>query len=102
MAEEVTLPAPVTVARTKWTISKLVVDVAGEQITVELAGDDGEILVAYYPTPTPLQRPGQPSGAALISTLNTVNLSTQSLVKRILNRLIADGYISGTVTGTPQ
>jgi hypothetical protein len=40
---------------------------------------------------------------AMISALNTVNLSTKSLQKRILERMVADGFIpAGTVTGTPD
>ncbi len=38
----------------------------------------------------------------LIRALNTANLSTKSLQKRILERLSADGLLVGTVTGTPD
>ena len=39
----------------------------------------------------------------LISALNTANLSTKSLEKRILERLATDGFIpAGSVTGTPD
>jgi hypothetical protein len=41
-------------------------------------------------------------GRALITALNKANLSTTSLERRILQRLIADGHLAGSVTGTPQ
>ena len=42
-----------------------------------------------------------PTGAALIVSLNKANLSTTSLEKRILNQLIASGFLAGSVSGTP-
>lgn len=39
---------------------------------------------------------------ALITGLNTANLSTKSLARRIHERLIADGALAGTITGTPD
>jgi hypothetical protein len=72
-----------------------------KEITIVVVGDDGVALSAAYPTPPP-HGSGQPSGATLLNALNTANLSTNSLVKRIFNRLVADGYISGTVSGTPD
>lgn len=38
----------------------------------------------------------------LMIALNKLDLSTTSLHKRIMNRLIADGKIDGTVSGTPE
>lgn len=40
-------------------------------------------------------------GVALMQTLNTANLSVKSLHKRILEKLVADGKLTGTVSGTP-
>lgn len=39
--------------------------------------------------------------AALVNALNTANLSVKSLHRRIMERLIADGKITGTISGTP-
>lgn len=36
----------------------------------------------------------------LMTALNKANLSTNSLHKRIINQLITDGYLAGTITGT--
>ena len=41
-----------------------------------------------------------PTGAALIVSLNKQNFSTISLEKRILNQLIASGYLTGSVSGS--
>ena len=41
--------------------------------------------------------------ATLLSILNTANLTTNSLQKRVITKLQTDGYLpSGTITGTPQ
>lgn len=37
-----------------------------------------------------------------IRFLNTANMSVQSLHRRVLNQLVKDGVLSGTVQGTPQ
>lgn len=37
----------------------------------------------------------------MMVTLNTANLSVSSLNKRILNKLISDGHLSGSISGTP-
>lgn len=39
--------------------------------------------------------------ANLMRALNTANLSVKSLYRRVLEKLIADGKIAGTVSGTP-
>lgn len=38
----------------------------------------------------------------MIKQLNTANLSTKSMHKRILEKLSTDGVLPGTVTGTPD
>ena len=38
----------------------------------------------------------------MIKFLNTANLTTKSMHKRILERLSADGLLPGTVVGTPD
>ena len=38
----------------------------------------------------------------MMIVLNKANLTNNSLNKRILNKLIQDGKISGTVTGLPE
>jgi hypothetical protein len=38
----------------------------------------------------------------LLKALNKANLTTQSLERRVLQRLIDDGVLAGTLTGTPD
>jgi hypothetical protein len=100
MPETVNLAAPITKpATTAIQLQSLNIDLIAGSVYVVWKGDNNEIFSASYPTPSPN---AQPSGMALITALNTANLSTVSLVKRIYNRLITDGYIAGTVAGTPQ
>jgi len=101
MAEQVTLPVPTTKTRTRWKLEALVLNIARQRIEVLLTDDNGEYLTAAYPTPAP-EGSSQPTGATLLTTLNTANLTTNSLIKRVFTRLITDGYITGSVTGTPE
>ena len=43
-----------------------------------------------------------PEAMSLIKFLNTANLSTKSMHKRILEKLAADGLLPGTVVGAPD
>jgi len=42
------------------------------------------------------------TAATLMASLNTANLSTKSLHRRVLERLVADGKLAGTIDGTPD
>ncbi len=42
------------------------------------------------------------TAVTLILALNKANLSITSLQRRILERLVADGKLTGTVSGTPD
>ena len=42
------------------------------------------------------------TATSLMNTLNKANLTTNSLYKRIMNQLINDGFLSGSVLGTPD
>lgn len=46
--------------------------------------------------------PGNPKATNLMKALNTANLTTNSLHKRVINQLMTDGLVSGTVAGTPD
>lgn len=102
MAEQVDLAAPITKpAQTFWRILRLGLEVEAKQVNVHLIGDNGELLFVSYPTPAPPSHPDQPTGETLLTTLNTANLTNNSLVRRVFTRLIADGYLAGTITGAP-
>lgn len=103
MAEQITLTTPLT--KPNQTLVKLklmTISLDTKAVHIEFVGDNGEPGTADYPTPPPLGS-SQPSGQTLISTLNTANLTTTSLAKRVLQRIQTDGYVgAGAVTGTPE
>ena len=100
MAEIVTLTSPLTKPNvTTVTLDQIIINRTNMSIYITWFGNTGEQFSASYPTPSPNS---QPSGSTLIHTLNTSNFSTNSLQKQVFNRLIADGYLAGTVSGTPD
>jgi hypothetical protein len=101
--EIVTLTTPITKNQTTVRIVRLIIDVSAKSVIIEFVGNNGEAGTAYYTTPPPLNSPAQPTGAQLINTLNTANLSSNSLMRRVLTRLQTDAYIgAGAVSGTPE
>lgn len=97
MAEAIDLAVPETKpANPRYKLERLTLDIEAKTIYVQLLGANGESLSATYGPST------TPTGAALLSALNTSNNSTTSLIKRVYNRLLADGYLSGAVSGTPD
>lgn len=106
MAEIITLTSPI-VPPTQSTIrfERIIIDVEAKSVMVQWLGNNSEPGSAVYPTPAVLNPLGalQPSGQQLIQTLNTANLTSNSLVRRTLTRLQTDGYIpAGTLSGTPD
>lgn len=101
MAEILTLASPLTKpSQTTVRIERIIIDINQKSVLIQWLGTNGEPGSAAYPTPA---SGAQPTGATLISSLNTANLSTISLVKRILQRLQTDGYLpAGTIAGTPD
>lgn len=91
MAEQVTLatsaPAPY------YRVSRLDLDWDGRLILVHLRGAFQETRTFSY---------SGTEAETLLRALNTANLSTKSLHRRILEKLTADGLLSGTVEGTPS
>ena len=70
---------------------------AGKMIHAQLKGANGEVKGHTYNSST------TPTAAALLTSLNTANNSAgTSMIKRVYNRLIADGVLDGTVSGTPD
>lgn len=103
MAETLTLASPITKPnQTGIRIDRITVDIEQKAISVSWLGNNGEAGSASYPTPAPAGS-SQPTGAVLLATLNTANLTSNSLVKRVLTRLQTDGYIAaGSIAGTPD
>lgn len=95
MAEQLDLTTPIAPpTRTFYRVTLLTLDWLNQSIRIGLLGSDGtEINTGYEGT----------LAVAFMTMLNTANLTTNSLHKRILNRLVVDGKLpTGSVTGTPQ
>jgi hypothetical protein len=95
MAEQLDLTTPIVPAsRTTYTITRLILDWQASVILVYLRGSDSVEVFAEYTGAT---------ASALMTTLNSANLSTISLYKRVLQKLVTDGKLpAGTVSGTPS
>jgi hypothetical protein len=104
MPETLTLTSAITKpSTTTFQIERVIIDVKTQYIHVTWLGNNGEPGSAAYPTPAPASNPTQPTGAVLLNQLNNANLSTKSLVKRVIERLQTDGYLgAGAVSGTPD
>ena len=62
---------------------------------------DGAFVTTNPPLNVTYNASTNPTGAALIISLNKANLSTTSLERRIINQLVSSGFLAGTVSGTP-
>jgi hypothetical protein len=96
MAEQLDLTAPVTkTATANYRVSYLNMDVDGGRLMVVLTANNGDTVQKVYDATT------TPTGASLLIALNKADLTAKSLQRRILERLIADGVIAGTISGVP-
>lgn len=93
--ERVTLGTPITVSQTGWDLSSMLLDVDHMRIIIRLraTGTANTTLEKTYDGAV---------GDNLLRALNKANLTTRSLIQRTYDRLIADGVIDGSVTGTPR
>jgi hypothetical protein len=86
----ITTPPP---QQTTWRVNEVYFNWNAASIQIGLIGTNGEAKHHTY------------SGAvatSLLVSLNKANLSTTSLHKRIINQLVSDGVIAGTVSGSPD
>lgn len=91
--EQLDLTTPITSPSiTNYRVTLLHLDWTGAQIQIVLTGPQGESAGFVYS--------GQ-EATDLMLVLNTANLSVKSLHKRILEKLVANGKLSGTISGTP-
>ncbi len=93
-AETLDLTAPVVKpSNTGYTVDELRLNWGKERILVVLRGSNGEqVHFSYHGA----------EATTLMQGLNKANLSANSLHKRILDRLVSDGKLVGTVSGTPD
>jgi hypothetical protein len=105
MAETVVLQPPITPpAQTDVALISLTIDLPTKSVFIQWKANTGVQGSAFYSTPVPTDHPTQPTGSVLLTTLNKKNFSgaNPSMVKAVYNQLIADGYLTGTVSGVPD
>lgn len=94
MAETIRVTTPaVPEVHTDYQVVYLELDWEHPRIVVKLRADDGQRVSHNYLGATAL---------TLMRQLNVANLSVQSLHRRVINRLMADGVIGGVVSGVPD
>lgn len=92
--ERVNLTAPETKpSNTAYHIARLTLDWDGARIDIVLVGVNGEQNTITY---------NAVAATNLMIALNKANLTTRSLNQRIFDKLIADGFLAGTVAGAVQ
>jgi hypothetical protein len=95
MAESIALTTPYTVdprQASSFVVDSILLNWKEKSIVIHLGGNGIQQRIEYTGT----------VATNLMIALNKANLSTTSLQKRIFLQLIADGYIAGSITGTPD
>lgn len=89
--ETITLTVPVArAALATYTPVSLTLDLGAPHIRVVIQGSDGVTLVFEYPCASPCANDTPARVTTLIGNLNTANLTTRSLWRRVMDRLILD------------
>lgn len=70
-------------------------------IGIKLRGENNEIKVFTYGGSSS-DDASRTKAINLMIAFNKVNLSVKSLHKRIIEQLVSDGLLTGTITGTPD
>ena len=94
--ESISLTTPEVIpaiTTTDYRVVLLHLDFEKAEIAIHLRGTNGERKEFRYSGDT---------ATTMMVGLNKANLSIKSLQRRILERLAADGLLSGTVTGVPD
>jgi hypothetical protein len=93
MSEQLDLAVPIVPpTQTSYRLVLLSLDWNSQAIRIVVQASDGEQVPASYNGAT---------AVSLMTTLNSANLTTSSLQKRVLLKLTADGILpAGTVNGT--
>ena len=93
MSEQLDLAVPVVPASTlNYRVTVLHLDWPNGVIQITLVDNNGVAMNFSYTNA---------EATTLMTFLNTANLSVKSLHKRILEKLVADGKLTGTISGTP-
>ena len=90
--ETLTLTVPQSV--TDYRVNLVTLDWAGKSITILVTDGFGKEFRFQYSEATAVN---------MMTFLNKANLSVQSFHARVLNQLVADGFLPvGTISGTPD
>ena len=92
MAEIVTLTSPPP-QLTTYRVNELHFNWGAASVQIGLIGTNGEAKAHSY---------GSTTATAMMNFLNTANLSSTSLHKRVIQRLVNDGVLAGTISGSPD
>ena len=95
-AEQVDLTAPdqVRPGTSTYTLKELNLDWVNKTVVIVLRGSNGENKTVVY---------GENEGSvAMLKALNKANLSVKSLHRRVMERLLADGHLAGSISGAPD
>lgn len=85
-----TVPDQARPGTSTYTLKELNFDWVQEQVVVVLRGTNGvEKTIVYR------------EAEAMIRQLNKANLTVKSLQRRVMEKLIADGHLIGTISGVP-
>ena len=97
LAEErvdLTAPDQAVAGTLTYKIIQLVLDWEHGRIVVRLIGSGGQRKEVMF---------GDADNArAMMKALNTANLSNKSLHRRIMEKLISDGHLAGSISGIPD
>ena len=95
MAEQLDLASPAQSAPGTVIWKPILVHLNWEQKTIKIGfrGDNGEYTSIGYEDTEAIN---------LMIALNKADLSTKSLHRRIMEKVVADGKLSGTISGTPD
>jgi hypothetical protein len=94
MAEIITLTVPIVPpSLTNYRVNSLAFDWDAASITVGLKGPNGESRFHSYNGAT---------ATTLMNAVNKANHSTTSIQRQVINRLVSDGILSGSVSGSPD
>jgi len=93
MAEQLDLTSPVVIPNVaNYRVRSLFFDWDGANIIIGLVDNNGATLSFQYTNS---------QATNMMTVLNKANLSSNSLHKRVLNQLVSDGKLAGTVSGSP-
>ena len=88
------MPDQAVAGTTVYQIARITFDWEHGLVTVTLSGTNGQIKQVLYGQNT--------GGRALMRSFNRPGTQAKSIQRRIMEKLIADGHLAGTISGAPD